>query len=145
VLGVSPDLSLADFRVCPLVTGVRLWDDFLIATTVLIVDDHPAFRASARRMLEDEGFDVVGEAADGASGLDLARELKPEVVLLDVVLPDRSGFDVAEQLGGPTVVMTSSHARRDLGPRLDRSSAVGFVSKDELSGEKIRELLRRAA
>jgi DNA-binding NarL/FixJ family response regulator len=116
-----------------------------MATTVLIVDDHPAFRASARRVLEDEGFEVVGEAADGAAGLALASELKPEVVLLDVVLPDHSGFEVAEQLDGPKIVLTSSRDRRDLGPRLDSSPAVGFISKDQLSGERIRELLERAA
>ena len=116
-----------------------------MATTVLIVDDHPAFRASARRVLEDEGFVVVGEAADGAEGLALAGELKPEVVLLDVVLPDHSGFEVAEQLHGPKIVLTSSRDRRDLGPRLERSPAVGFISKDQLSGERIRELLERAA
>jgi DNA-binding NarL/FixJ family response regulator len=116
-----------------------------MATTVLIVDDHPAFRASVRRLLEDEGFEVVGEAADGAAGLALASKLKPEVVLLDVVLPDHSGFEVAEQLHGTKIVLISSRDRRDLGPRLDSSQAVGFISKDQLSGERIRELLERAA
>ena len=58
---------------------------------VLIVDDHPTFRRFARRLLQDEGFVVVGEAGDGASALDAVRELRPEVVLLDVMLPDVSG------------------------------------------------------
>ena len=69
-----------------------------MATTVLIVDDHPGFRASARMLLEAEGFDVVGEAGDGRSGLDAAAELRPDVVLLDIQLPDMDGFAVAAGL-----------------------------------------------
>ena len=64
-------------------------------TSVLIVDDHPSFRASARALLQAEGFEVVGEAADGAEALRAAEELHPDVVLLDVQLPDTDGFDVA--------------------------------------------------
>ncbi len=63
--------------------------------TVLIVDDHPSFRATARLLLESEGFEVVGEAADGTAGLLAARELEPDLVLLDVQLPDIDGFEVA--------------------------------------------------
>ena len=69
-----------------------------MAMTVLIVDDHPSFRTSARRILEDAGYDVVGEAGDGQAGLDAARSLRPAVVLLDVQLPDLDGFDVAAEL-----------------------------------------------
>jgi DNA-binding NarL/FixJ family response regulator len=118
-----------------------------VSTTVLIVDDHPAFRAAARKLLEGEDFEVVGEAADGTSGLALARELEPELVVLDVVLPDLSGFDVAEQLaGGPSkIVLVSSRGQADFGPRLRRTPALGFVSKDQLSGESIRALLEHAA
>lgn len=116
-----------------------------MAVTIVIVDDHPAFRASARRLLEAEGFKVVGVAADGAAGLALASELQPDVVLLDLVLPDHSGFEIAQKLRGPKIVLTSSRDRRDLGPRVDRSPALGFISKDQLSGERIRELLERAA
>ncbi len=65
---------------------------------MLIVDDHSAFRSAALGLLEAEGFDVVGEAADGASALAAAGELKPDVVLLDVQLPDLNGFDVADRL-----------------------------------------------
>src|SRR5204863_9816776 len=67
-------------------------------TSVLIVDDHPSFRASARALLEAEGFDVIGEAADGESALQACCDLHPDVVLLDVQLPDRTGFEVASQL-----------------------------------------------
>jgi DNA-binding NarL/FixJ family response regulator len=122
-------------------------DDSHVSTTVLIVDDHAAFRSAARHLLEGEDFEVVGEAEDGASGLALARELEPELVLLDVVLPDSSGFDVAEELAsGPCkIVLVSSRGRADFGPRLRRSPALGFVSKDQLSGETIRALLEQAA
>src|SRR5437764_44867 len=77
-------------------------DHLLMAVSVLIVDDHPAFRASVRAMLELDGFEVVGEAEDGTSGIEQAGALEPDVVLLDVALPDMSGFDVAEQLAPAT-------------------------------------------
>jgi DNA-binding NarL/FixJ family response regulator len=117
-----------------------------MAVTVLIVDDHAAFRASARRLLEREGFDVVGEAADGETALALVDALEPELVLLDIVLPDTSGFDVAARLAErpPTVVLTSSREESDFGPRLQNAPAAGFVSKDRLSGDTIRSLLERA-
>ena len=113
---------------------------------VLIVDDHAAFRASARTLLELDGFDVIGEATDGASALALARELNPEVVLLDVALPDTSGFDVAEELadGRSKVILTSSRTQTDLGRRVRQCGAVGFVPKDELSGAAINMLLDEA-
>ena len=72
----------------------------MMATTVLIVDDHTAFRSRARRMLEADGFEVVGEAGDGASGVAAARRLEPDVVLLDLQLPDTTGFAVAQELSG---------------------------------------------
>ena len=114
---------------------------------MLIVDDHRPFRAAVRRLLESEGFDVVGEADDGTSGLALARELEPDLVLLDVVLPDLTGFQVAEQLAPcrSRIVLVSSRGKADFGPRLRRSPAVGFISKDQLSGETIRALIGRAA
>jgi DNA-binding NarL/FixJ family response regulator len=115
--------------------------------TVLIVDDHPAFRRSARLLLEAEGFDVVGEAADGASAIEAATRLVPAVVLLDVQLPDIDGFDVAARLVDafnghtPAIVMTSSRDGADFGSLVARSGARGFVPKGELSGDRIRELL----
>lgn len=114
--------------------------------SVLIVDDHEPFRRSIRMLLEVEGFDVVGEAEDGASALELAKRLRPQLVLLDVALPDTNGFEVAKQLvGGPSkVVLTSSRAQRDLGRRVVSSGAVGFVPKDQLSGEALVTLLERS-
>src|SRR5215208_7956069 len=129
----------------PVGKGTILCDDHRVPVTVVIVDDHASFRRSARDLLEVEGFAVVGEAADGASGLELARTLEPELVLLDVALPDISGFDVAACLvGAPSkVILTSSRERADYGGRVRRSGALGFVPKDALSAEALRELLER--
>ena len=113
--------------------------------TVLVVDDHPTFRKTARVLLESEGFDVVGEAADGASAIDAARSLQPDVVLLDIKLPDIDGFEVAEALAAngnpPQIVLTSSHDPRDFGTLIEESSARGFIAKAELSAETLNALL----
>ena len=125
--------------------GGRACDDAYV-TTVLIVDDHPTFRATARAVLEAEGFDVVGEAADGAAALEAVRSLRPDVVLLDVQLPDTDGFEVAARMTangvGPAVVLTSSRDAADFGPLVFQSGARGFVPKAELCGAAIAALLR---
>jgi two-component system nitrate/nitrite response regulator NarL len=104
---------------------------------VLIVDDHAPFRRLARRLLETGGFDVVGEAWDGASALAAVAELAPDLVLLDVLLPDMDGFAVAGRLAEravrPAVVLTSSRAEAELGGRLSRAPVAGFIPKDALS------------
>jgi DNA-binding NarL/FixJ family response regulator len=114
--------------------------------SILIVDDHPSFRATARALLQAEGFDVIGEAVDGASALQAVRDLKPEVVLLDVQLPDTDGFAVAAELtaanGAPLVVLTSSRDRSDFGPLVSESGARGFVAKAELSGPALTAILQ---
>jgi DNA-binding NarL/FixJ family response regulator len=116
----------------------------LVAATVLIVDDHAGFRSFARAVLEADGFDVVGEAADGASALALARALAPELVLLDVALPDMDGFAVCDALlqdgVGPAVVLTSSRDVSSYRRRLERSPARGFIPKSELSGPGLSAL-----
>ena len=113
--------------------------------TVLIVDDHPSFRATARTLLELEGYRVIGEAVDGASAVEEAHRLRPELVLLDVQLPDTDGFAVAEQLLGeepvPAVILTSSRDAADFGPLVAQSGARGFVPKSELSGAALAALL----
>jgi DNA-binding NarL/FixJ family response regulator len=111
--------------------------------SILIVDDDQRFRGIARRLLEAEGFDVVGEAEDGEAALAAARKLEPDVVLLDIQLPDLDGLEVAERLadeGGPAVVLTSTRDECDFGPQLAESGARGFVPKDELSAERIAKL-----
>jgi DNA-binding NarL/FixJ family response regulator len=111
--------------------------------SILIVDDDERFRGIARRLLETEGFEVVGEAGDGEAALEAARDLEPDVVLLDIQLPDTDGLEVAERLtaeGGPAVVLTSTRDESDFGPELKDSGARGFVPKGELSAERIISL-----
>lgn len=112
-----------------------------VGRTVLIVDDHAGFRTAARAVLQAAGFEVVGEAVDGASALRTARELRPEIVLLDVQLPDIDGFAVAEQLAAdsasPAIVLTSSRSVRSFRWRLTRNPAWSFIPKSELSGEAL--------
>ncbi|HEX6388411.1 MAG TPA: response regulator transcription factor [Solirubrobacteraceae bacterium] len=116
-----------------------------MATTVLIVDDHPSFRATARMLLEAEGYSVVGEAQDGTSALLAAGRLLPQVVLLDINLPDVDGFTVADKLrDGPSdVVFISSRDASDYGNSIADSGARGFIAKGELSGASLAEVLRR--
>ena len=113
--------------------------------TVLIIDDHAAFRVQARALLVADGFSVIGEAVDEASGLEAARMLRPDLVLLDIGLPDVEGFEVARELAvtgrPPFVVLTSSREASEYGPRLTSSRVLGFIPKDELSGAAIRALV----
>jgi DNA-binding NarL/FixJ family response regulator len=116
-----------------------------MAHTLLIVDDHAAFRSTARALLECDGWNVVGEAGDGTSGLTAAQTLKPDVVLLDVRLPDIDGFSVAEKLaaggGGPAVIVTSSSDDPLYPDRARRTGARGFVAKHDLSGAALQRVL----
>jgi DNA-binding NarL/FixJ family response regulator len=125
--------------------AIALLCDYGHMRTIVVVDDHPTFRATARVLLEAEGFDVVGEAEDGASALEQVAALRPEVVLLDVQLPDIDGFEVAARLQRngerSQIVLTSSRDAADFGSLVERSGARGFVPKDELSGAAIAALL----
>jgi len=113
--------------------------------TILIVDDSAAFRLQARAVLEADGLTVVGEAVDGSSGLEAVRRIKPDLVLLDIGLPDMDGFQVAQALADDgsqsAVVLTSSRDASEYGPRLTQGRTLGFVRKDELSGAAIQGLL----
>jgi DNA-binding NarL/FixJ family response regulator len=116
-----------------------------MTTTVLIVDDHETFRSFARELLESEGFEVIGEAEDGISGVRAVQTLEPDLVVLDVQLPDLSGFEVAERLAGlgdgrPEVVLTSSRDRAEYGGEVEDSPVRGFIPKAELSGSRLSEL-----
>lgn len=112
---------------------------------VLIVDDHAGFRATARRLLEGEGYEVVGDAEDAATALAAARETRPELVLIDVHLPDLDGFELTERLievdPELQVVLTSSRDIEDFGGYVEASPARGFVPKAELSGSSLAALL----
>jgi DNA-binding NarL/FixJ family response regulator len=117
--------------------------------TTLIVDDHAGFRRSARVLLEMDGFRVTGEAADGAAAIRSAEALNPELVLLDVQLPDTDGFDVARTIlardPGTRIVMVSSRDESDYGDSVVSSGVIGFVPKAELSGAALRAVLARKA
>ena len=111
---------------------------------MLIVDDHAGFRASARRLLEAEGFTVVGDVDGARSALPAVIALSPDVVLVDIALPDGDGFDVCADIvreHTATVVLTSSRAIAGLQDRLRRSRARGFIPKGDLSGSALRALI----
>jgi DNA-binding NarL/FixJ family response regulator len=137
-IGEIQDVSLRD--VC---------NDLPVATTVLIVDDHPSFRRFARQILQVAGFAVVDEADDGASAIAAVKRLQPDVVLLDVLLPDTTGFELAEALAAepssPIVILTSSRTAAELDGALARSSARGFIAKRDLSGAAFAALVAEAA
>ena len=108
--------------------------------TVLIVDDHAGFRRTLRALLEADGFEVVGEAADGWTAISETERLRPRLVLLDIQLPDMDGFEVAARLkhatDPPAIVLTSSRNASAYRRRLARST-LGFIAKSELSGEAL--------
>jgi DNA-binding NarL/FixJ family response regulator len=116
-----------------------------VARSVLIVDDHPGFRAQARALLVAAGYEVVGEAADGESGVRVARDLSPDVVLLDVQLPDSTGFELVRLIAGetdpPAIILISSRDASDYGRRIERSGALGFICKVELSAGTLAAVL----
>jgi DNA-binding NarL/FixJ family response regulator len=123
----------------------EVWDDRRVRPTVVIADDHADFRVSARALLEAEGFSVIGEAADGAGALAAAARLRPDVLVLDVGLPDLDGFAVAERLaaepGPPRVVLVSIREAAAYGGRLRGAAACGFIPKRELSGAALAALV----
>ena len=111
--------------------AVAVWDDRSVRPTVVIADDHADFRASARALLEAEGFRVIGEAADGAGALAAAARQRLDVLVLDVGLPDLDGFAVAERLAGeretPRVVLVSIRDAAAYGARVRDAAACGFI------------------
>ena len=114
-------------------------------TRVLIVDDHAPFRSIARQVLSADGFLIVGEAADGAQAIRACGELRPDLVLLDVQLPDIDGFAVAlvltTRVDPPAVVLVSSRSPTDYGSRIEGCRARGYIAKAQLSGDAVRRLL----
>ena len=112
---------------------------------VLVVDDHPSFRRCVRALLTSEGFEVVGEAEDGESALALTAELSPDLILLDIQLPDISGFEVVSRLHEThpelEIVLVSSRDANAYGSSLGASGARGFITKGDLSGPALARLL----
>ena len=125
--------------------GVVPFQDPVVAWRLLVVDDHAGFRARARSMLEEAGFDVVGEVGDAAGAVAAISAFRPQVVILDVQLPDGNGFDVARDLAAagdpPAVILISSREASDFGRKIERSGVLGFIWKGELSGAAVRALI----
>ena len=118
---------------------------------VVVVDDHAGFRATARRLLEADGFEVIGEASDGPDGVAVARALQPDLLLVDVGLPTGDGFAVATDVAGaqaanlgPHIVLITSRDPGAYEERVRDSPALGLIAKDELGGPRLRGLLARA-
>jgi DNA-binding NarL/FixJ family response regulator len=109
--------------------------------TVLIVDDHAGFRLAARAVLEADGYDVVAESATGMEALEAVERYQPDLVLLDICLPDLDGIEVAGRLTTAdrslAVVLTSSRDACDYQPQLGESGARGFIPKADLSGAAV--------
>jgi len=116
-----------------------------VGRTILVVDDHDGFRSFVRALLQADGFDVVGEAWDAVSAIAAAARLDPQLVLLDVQLPDGDGFDVAERLAAqsrpPVVVLVSTRDAASYRRRLECTPARGFITKGELTGAALRRLV----
>jgi CheY-like chemotaxis protein len=116
---------------------------------IVIVDDDPSFLATVRVLLEAEGFAVVGEALTGLDGVAVATRLDPDIVLVDVNLPDIDGFEVVERLaardGAPPVVLTSSRSATDFGNLIDASPARAYITKADISGKALAGFLHGGA
>jgi two-component system, NarL family, nitrate/nitrite response regulator NarL len=115
----------------------------------LIVDDNPRFARHAAEFLNDQGMDVLGLAAGGDEAVRLARDLRPDLVLIDIGLGEESGFDVARRLCraqpgslAGAVILISTHGEEDFAELIADSPAAGFISKSELSADAIETLLQ---
>lgn len=127
--------------------GASERDTFAVPRRILVVDDHPGFRRQVRLMLEEAGYDVVAEAADAAGAITAAGLSSPDIALVDIGLPDRDGFIVAQALtsGGaaPAVVLVSGRDASHYGPRVAACGARGFVAKVDLTAGSLEAVLGR--
>lgn len=110
-----------------------------------MVDDSRSFLEAARALLERQGLSVVGAALTTADALRQADQLQPDVVLVDIMLAEESGFELAKELAaqdaGLPVILISTHAKADFADLIADSPARGFLPKAELSAEAIRQIL----
>ncbi len=124
-------------------------NDSAVTPTAVIVDDHAGLRVMACQVLEDAGFDVVGEAEDGVGALSTVAALRPRLVLADIQLPETDGFAVAARLARTTpdafVVLTSVRSAVEFGDRLTGSAAQRFIPKAELSGPDLLAMVAGTA
>lgn len=108
-----------------------------MAWTALIVDDHPGFRSEARQLLVVDGFEVVGEARDAADALRQAARLRPDLVVLDIGLPDMSGLELVGRLRDASsrslVVLVSGRTESEYGGNVAASGADAFLEKMALA------------
>ena len=116
-----------------------------MALRCLIVDDSASFLETAGALLERQGLTIAGVASNAADALQRMRELRPDVVLVDIVLGDESGLELARRLasdepGGPAVILVSTHAETDFADLIEVTPAAGFIPKSELSADVIRRL-----
>lgn len=148
VVGETPDIEAGTEKSGNALIPIAdpLPQDGGVQTSVLIVDDHPSFRRAARRLLEREGFTVTGEAADGSTAIEESLRLAPDLILLDIQLPDMDGFEVTRRLtsypGSPIIILVSSRDATDYGDKVRRAPARGFIGKADLCAEAITELLQ---
>jgi two-component system, NarL family, nitrate/nitrite response regulator NarL len=114
-----------------------------VALRCLIVDDNGSFLGAARELLEREGVDVVAVASSSSEAVAQAEALRPDVVLVDVMLGEESGIDLARRLAemGRRVVLISTHAESDVEDLVAGSPAAGFIPKSELSAAALRRIL----
>lgn len=124
-------------------------EDGRMRPRIVIIDDDPSFLAAARELLEAEGFEVVAEAVNGLDGVAVASELHPDIVLVDVKLPDIDGFEVAERVAdgdsAPPVVLTSIRSAADFGSLIEASRARAFIMKADITGEALAGFLEGRA
>jgi CheY-like chemotaxis protein len=116
-----------------------------MATRCLLVDDNEDFLASASRLLESQGLEVVGTASSSAEAVELAKTLKPDVILVDVELGDEDGVELVKRLGtkrrGPRVILISAYDQEEIADLIAPAKGVRFLPKSSLSAAKIAELL----